>query len=248
MGVSLLKKDGKLTGMLIDNAMDLVRKEIPEPTREEVIQMMQMSQKSCFEVGLTSVHDAGLGFQAIDLIDSLQKSGLLKMRIYAMLTPGQETFKRYLYKEPYKTDYLNVRSIKLFSDGALSSRGALMLEEYVDDPGNIGLALNSEAYLRENMELALENGFQVNTHCIGDSANRWVLDLYGEYLKGKNDRRWRIEHVQILSPEDLHKFGDFSVIPSIQSTASTTDMHYAENRVGPVRVRGCLCIPGPDAA
>lgn len=237
-GGSLLKKEGKLTGMLIDNAMDLVRKEIPEPTREQVIQMIQMSQKSCFEVGLTSVHDAGLGYQTIDLIDSLQKAGLLKMRIYAMLTPGKETFKRYLNNGPYKTDYLNVRSIKLFSDGALSSRGALMLEEYADDPGNMGLALNSETYLRENMLLALENGFQVNTHCIGDSANRWVLDLYGEYLKGKNDRRWRIEHVQILSPHDLHKFGDYSVIPSIQSTASTTDMHYAENRVGPVRVKG----------
>jgi len=236
-GGSLLQKNGKLTGMLIDNAMGLIREQIPRPTREEVIQMIQMSQVSCFKVGLTSVHDAGLDFQTIDLIDSLQKADLLKMRIYAMLTPGKENYERYLFHGPYQTDRLNVRSIKLFSDGALSSRGALMLEEYFDDPGNIGLALNTEEYLRENMKLAYENGFQVNTHCIGDSANRWILDMYGDYLKGKNDRRWRIEHVQILSPDDLHKFGDFSIIPSIQSTASTTDMHYAENRVGPIRVK-----------
>jgi predicted amidohydrolase YtcJ len=237
-GGALIKKNGVLTGMLIDNAIGLVRKLLPEPGRQDYIDALMKGQKKCFAVGLTSVHDAGLGYEAIDLIDSLQKAGDLKMRIYAMLSPGTENYEHYLLKGIYKTDRLNVRSIKLFADGALGSRGALLFEPYADDPRNLGLAVNTDTFLREQCELAYEHGYQVNTHCIGDSANRWVLDMYGTILKGQNDMRWRIEHAQVVHPEDFSKFGEYAIIPSIQSTHATSDMYWSEDRIGPERIKG----------
>jgi predicted amidohydrolase YtcJ len=143
-----------------------------------------------------------------------------------------------MYKGIYKTDHLNVRSIKLYADGALGSRGALMLEPYSDDPGNVGLAVSSPQYLLEQCRLAHKHGYQVNTHCIGDSANRLVLDIYAGLLNGKNDLRWRIEHSQIIHPDDFIKFGTNNVIPSIQSTHATSDMYWADERIGQDRIRG----------
>jgi len=155
-----------------------------------------------------------------------------------MLSPGKNNYEQYLLKGIYKTDRLNVRSIKLFADGALGSRGALLFEPYADDPGNVGLAVNTDDYLREQCKLAYEHGYQVNTHCIGDSANRWLLDMYATFLKGQNDRRWRIEHSQILHPDDFSKFGEYAIIPSVQSTHATSDMYWAEDRVGSERIKG----------
>jgi predicted amidohydrolase YtcJ len=241
-GGALLKKDGKLTGILIDNAVDLINKVMPTIGRQDYIKALLLGQENCFAVGLTTLHDAGLGFQTIDLIDSLQKAGELKMRIYAMLDPGKENYEHYLLKGIYKTERLNVRSIKLFADGALGSRGALLFEPYRDDPENLGLALNTDQFLREQCTIAYEHGYQVNTHCIGDSANRWILDMYGEFLKGKNDRRWRIEHAQCIHPDDFSKYGDHSVIPSVQSTHATSDMYWAEDRLGPLRIKGAYAF------
>jgi predicted amidohydrolase YtcJ len=237
-GGALITKDGALTGMLIDNAISLVGRIVPKASRQDHLNALMQGQEKCFEVGLTSVHDAGLGYETIDLIDSLQKAGALKMRIYAMLSPGKENYEHYLLKGIYKTDRLNVRSIKLFADGALGSRGALLFEPYADDPGNLGLAVNTDKFLREQCELAYAHGYQVNTHCIGDSANHWVLDLYGTFLNGKNDRRWRIEHAQVIHPDDFSKFGEYSVIPSVQSTHATSDMYWAADRLGTDRIRG----------
>lgn len=237
-GGTLITKDGALTGMLVDNAIGLVRRMVPEASRQDLMNSLMQGQRNCFEVGLTSVQDAGMGYETISLIDSLQRTGELKMRIYAMLSPGKKNYEHYLLKGIYKTDRLNVRSIKLFADGALGSRGALLLEDYTDDPGNLGLAVNTDKFLREQCELAYEHGYQVNTHCIGDSANRWVLDLYGSLLKGKNDRRWRIEHAQVIHPDDFNKFGEYNIIPSIQSTHATSDMYWAEDRLGSERIVG----------
>lgn len=164
------------------------------------------------------------------------------MRIYAMLAPGKMNYANYMYRGIYKTDRLNVRSIKLFADGALGSRGALMLEPYADDPGNVGLAVSSPEYLLEQCRLAYENGYQVNTHCIGDSANRLVLNIYAGVLNGKNDRRWRIEHAQIIHPEDMSKFGANNIIPSIQSTHATSDMYWADERIGEERLKGAYAF------
>lgn len=237
-GGAILTKDGALTGMLVDNAIGLVRRVVPKSGKQAIINSIMQGQRNCFEVGLTTVHDAGLGFETIDLIDSLHKTGDLKMRIYAMLSPGTKNYEHYLRKGIYKTDRLNVRSIKLFADGALGSRGALLFEPYDDDPGNVGLAVNTDEFLREQCRLAYEYGYQVNTHCIGDSANRWMLDMYATFLKGQNDRRWRIEHAQIIHPDDFRKFGEYDIIPSVQSTHATSDMYWAEDRVGSERMKG----------
>jgi predicted amidohydrolase YtcJ len=237
-GGSLLIRNGKLTGVLVDNAIGLIGRIVPVPREDEIIAALLKGEAHCFAVGLTSVHDAGLGHETINLIDSLHKSGELKMRIYAMLSPGEKNYVQYMYKGIHKTDRLNVRSVKLYADGALGSRGALMIEPYSDDPGNVGLAVSSVEYLREQCRLAYENGYQANIHCIGDSANRLALDLYAEFLKGKNDRRWRIEHAQIIHPEDFSKFGKYSIIPSVQSTHGTSDMYWADERVGDERIGG----------
>jgi predicted amidohydrolase YtcJ len=237
-GGSLLKDAGGLTGILVDNAIDLVGKIVPEPGSQEIINALLQAQANCFEVGLTSVHDAGLSHDIIGLMDSLQETGELKIRIYAMLAPGQDNYERYLYNGIHRTDRLNVRSIKLYADGALGSRGALLLEPYSDDPGNVGLAVSSRQFLFKQCSLALEHGYQVNTHCIGDSANRLILDLYGELLGAKNDLRWRIEHAQVIHPDDFSKFGQYSIIPSIQSTHATSDMYWAGERLGEERLKG----------
>lgn len=237
-GGKLLMKNGKLTGVLIDNAIDTVRSMIPKTAYEEKVTALLKTQQQCFSVGLTSVHDAGLGYEIIDLIDSLNKSGDMKMRIYAMLSADEESIERYMHKGIYKTDHLNVRSIKLHADGALGSRGALMIEPYSDNPANLGLLVSDISYLEEMCRKAYEYNYQVNTHCIGDSANRLILDIYGRILGSKNDRRWRIEHAQVIHPDDFHKFGDYSVVPSIQSTHATSDMYWADERLGPQRIKG----------
>ena len=236
-GGSFITENGKLSGVLIDNAMDLVSQFIPETTTDELVNMIYAAQQHCLEVGLTSLHEAGLDHDQIKLIDSLQKSEELKLRFYAMLNPKEENYQRYMNHGPYETERLKVSSIKLYADGALSSRGALLLQPFSDDPQNSGLALHSAEFLQKHMELAAQHNFQVNTHCIGDSAARWILSIYGDYLKEKNDKRWRIEHVQVMHPDDFQKFGAYSVIPSVQSLAATTDMHYAEQRLGPERVK-----------
>jgi predicted amidohydrolase YtcJ len=236
-GGDIFLKYGKPTGILIDNAIELVSQRIPEPDKEQIAHALLSAQKKCFAAGLTGVYDAGLEKQVIDVIDSLDKSGDLQIRIYAMLSPTRENFEAYLNKGIYKTDRLNVRSVKLYADGALGSRGAKLLKDYTDDPGNNGLLLRTPQSFREIIAMAYEKGFQVNTHAIGDSANRLVLTLYGEVLKGKNDRRWRIEHAQVVAPEDFELFGKYSIVPSVQPTHATSDMYWAGERLGPERLK-----------
>ncbi len=237
-GGELIKEDGELTGMLIDNAIELVRKHVPAPEYEEKVAALMNAQNNCFAVGLTSLGDAGLDRDIIMLMDSLQKSGDLKMRIYAMINPTPENFESFMKKGVYKTEHMNIRSVKLFADGALGSRGARMIEEYSDDPGNYGLLLETPEYLRDISQKAWENGYQVNTHCIGDSAVRLMLNIYGEILHEENDRRWRIEHAQVIHPEDFDLFRKYSVIPSVQTTHATSDMKWATHRIGPDRMKG----------
>ncbi len=236
-GGKILLKDGKPTGLLIDNAVDLVLAFVPKPTQQELIAGLLKAQQNCFAVGLTSVGDAGLEKPQILLIDSLQKQQQLAMRIYAMLSPTKENLHYFLKNGFYQTPYLNVRSLKLYADGALGSRGAHLLKPYSDDLTNYGLLLNNPDSLKALCQLAYEYNYQVNTHCIGDSANRLMLSIYGSLLKGKNDYRWRIEHAQVVNPADLKTFKQFSVIPSIQTTHCTSDMSWAEARLGVERVQ-----------
>lgn len=231
-GGELIIKDGKLTGVLVDNAIELVRKIIPELSESIKAKALQRAQENCFAVGLTSVSDAGLELKEVLLVDSLQKSNILKMRVYAMLTPTQENFNHFLANGVYLTDYLTVRSIKLYADGALGSRGALLKKPYSDAPNTKGLLVEPIEKLSAYCDLAYKAGYQVNTHCIGDEAVQLTLDMYSKHLKTKNNLRWRIEHSQVVDPSDISKYGNFSIVPSIQTTHATSDMTWADERLG----------------
>jgi len=236
-GGEIILKNGKPTGVLIDNAMSLVSNKIPEVSVENQIKALLLAQKNCFEVGLTSVCDAGLDKKTILLIDSLHKEGSLKMKIYAMLNPTEDNFDYFLSKGIYKTRDLTVSSIKLYADGALGSRGAKLKKAYSDRENYSGLLVNTPEYYRKMAKLAYENGYQLNIHCIGDSAVKLILDIYSEVLKGKNDRRWRIEHSQIVDSQDFNLFGMYNIIPSVQTTHATSDMYWAEERIGKERIK-----------
>jgi predicted amidohydrolase YtcJ len=237
-GGQVISENGELTGILIDKAIQLVSDNIPEPGLDQKKAALIQAEQHCFSVGLTSVADAGLLTEDIRLIQSMHNDSLLKIRIYAMLTPTDENIEKIIKKGIIQTQRLTVRSLKLFADGALGSRGALLLEPYADDPGNTGLLLNDKPYLTEMCNLAYDYDYQVNTHCIGDSANRLMLNIYSNVLNQQNDRRWRIEHAQIVHPDDFEMFGRYSIIPSIQTTHATSDMYWADERLGPERMQG----------
>jgi predicted amidohydrolase YtcJ len=240
----------QLSGLLVDNAMGLVQTIIPPPSPEEMKAALTDAQRNCFAVGLTTVVDAGLDKKIIDLMDAMQKSGELKMRIYAMLTDNEENLNYYLNKGQYKTERLDVRSFKFYADGALGSRGACLSKPYSDKPGYYGYLLHPANYYSKMAVKMFEKGFQMNTHCIGDSAVHMILHIYDnlfrDYIrKGGHlhfDPRWRIEHFQVTTPEDIALL-TFSgnkpppFIPSVQPTHATSDMYWAGQRLGPERIK-----------
>ena len=236
-GGEIVKRNGKLTGILLDNAMDLVYAVLPPATEDESVQALIQAQKDCFAFGITSVADAGLDYNTVKTIDSLQQSGKLKINVYAMLNPTEENIRNFVKKGVYVSPKLTVRSIKLYADGALGSRGAKLIRPYSDRPGHNGLLLHGEDYFKKYCQLAYDNGYQVNTHCIGDSANRLLLNIYSKFLPPGNDKRWRIEHAQVIDKDDFELFGQYSVIPSVQPTHATSDMYWAEERLGKERMK-----------
>lgn len=230
-------KNGKLTGILIDNAVNLVEKVIPPPTPATVEKALLKAEQNCFAVGLTTVDDCGIMADEADAINALQKSGKLKMRLYVMLSDDSVNYARYLPKGPYKTERLNIRSFKVYGDGALGSRGACLLQHYADRPGWQGFLLSPPDHFRKVATQLAGTDFQMCTHAIGDSANREILKIYGEVLKGKNDKRWRIEHAQVVNPSDFALFATYSIVPSVQPTHATSDMYWAGQRLGSERVK-----------
>lgn len=236
-GGEVILENNLPTGVLIDNAAERMISFIPALSKEEKTQALLEAQKNCFAQGLTTVTDAGMDLEDILLIDDLQKQGVLKIRVYAMMRPTEENFKYFFSKGTLHTGKLTVSAVKLYIDGALGSRGALLLEPYSDKPGHYGLQLKPTEYYNSIYQRAYEAGFQVNTHAIGDGGTRIVLHLYANILQKKNDRRWRVEHAQTIHPGDFRYFGDYSVIPSIQSTHSTSDMYWAETRLGKQRIK-----------
>ncbi|MUU79642.1 amidohydrolase [Winogradskyella endarachnes] len=235
-GGEVVLENGELTGVLIDNAEQLVMDYWPKPTKIEEAKALLEAQKICFDLGLTTVDDAGLNKESIQIIENLQASGKLKMRIYAMVSYSEENLDYFLNKGITKTDRLNVRSFKFYADGALGSRGAMLKEPYSDKPEHLGLMVTDLETLKKSAERIANSEFQMNTHAIGDSANRAVLETYNKVLKGKKDRRWRVEHAQIVSDEDFELYKN--VMPSIQPTHATSDMYWAEDRVGEERIKG----------
>ena len=228
---------GRLTGLLVDNAKSLVGKFIPEPTPAEAAQLLLHAQQNCLAVGLTSLAEAGLQRADIAVLDSLQKQGQLHLRINAMVSASPANVAYYLKKGPVRTDQLTVASFKVYADGALGSRGACLVEPYADKPKETGFLTSTEKELRSLAKELAASKFQMNTHAIGDSANRIILNIYGEALKGQKDRRWRIEHAQVITPADMPKFGQFGIVPSVQPTHATSDMYWAGERLGAQRVK-----------
>lgn len=228
---------GRLTGLLVDNAVKLVAAKIPEPRPAEAARLLLQGQQNCLAVGLTSLADAGLNKTDIDQLAALQRAGQLHLRLYAMLNPTPENKTYYLPRGPYFSDNLTICSFKVYADGALGSRGAALLTPYTDRPEETGFLLQHPDYYRALAKELAATKFQMNTHAIGDSSNRLLLDIYGAALKGQPDRRWRIEHAQVVSPQDLSKFGQYHIVPSVQPTHATSDMYWAGERLGPRRLK-----------
>jgi predicted amidohydrolase YtcJ len=231
-------KNGQLTGILIDNAIDLVSSKIPVQTKEQFKEALKDAERNCFAVGLTTIDDCGLGFEAVEGIKAMQANGELKMRLYIMLSDEKANY-NYLEKTGViKTDRLNVRGFKVYGDGALGSRGACLLQTYSDKPAHSGFLLSRPDHFDSVANWISQKGFQMCTHAIGDSGNRTMLNIYAKYLKGKNDLRWRIEHAQVVNQNDFNLFGDNSILPSVQPTHATSDMYWAGDRLGSERVKG----------
>lgn len=237
-GGEIETNDGNLTGLLIDNAESLVDKVIPKPIKADYEKWLLAAQKNCFAQGLTTIADCGISHGEVDIIDALQKDGKLQMRLYVMLSDAKENYDAYLAKGPYKTDRLFVKGFKLYGDGALGSRGACLLHPYSDKPGWSGFLLSAPSHFDSIANVLSKTEFQMCTHAIGDSGNRTILNIYAKYLNGKNDKRWRIEHAQVVNENDFSMFGVNSIIPSVQPTHATSDMYWAKDRVGAERIRG----------
>ncbi|MFN4285086.1 MAG: amidohydrolase [Lacibacter sp.] len=237
VGGDVLVQKGVPTGVLIDNAVDLVTAKIPAPDSAFVQQALLAAQRNCIAAGLTSVVDCGLDYEHLQQIEAAYAGGKLKIRLNVMLSDAPANYKALFERGIIKTDRLHVCGFKVYADGALGSRGACLLHAYADRPGHYGFLLSNPAHFDSVAALLYEKGFQMNTHAIGDSGNRTVLNIYAKYLKGPNDRRWRIEHAQVLNPADFALFGRYNIIPSVQPTHATSDMYWAERRLGPQRIK-----------
>jgi len=237
-GKVLRDASGQLTGVLIDRAQELVTRKIPPPTPQQVRERLRRAALECARLGITTVHDAGIGPAELEEYRALIREHELPVRVYAMIGGEGDLWREYLKRGPEIGDRLTVRSIKLYADGALGSRGAALKEPYSDDPGNTGLLMLQSKDIERVARAAVAHGFQVNTHAIGDRANRTVLDGYAAVLGGENNKRFRIEHAQVVSLEDIPLFEKYSILASIQATHATSDMPWAEARLGPERVKG----------
>ena len=243
-GKILRHRDGSPTGVLIDNAIDLVRRSIPPPTRDERLEAVRLAVDACLRVGLTGVHDMGVDADLIGIYQQLEREGRLPFRIYAAVDGPGTCMDSLLARGPIIGDasaHLTVRAVKLYADGALGSRGAALIEPYADDPGNRGITMQSSPILEAMVHGAVAAGFQVCTHAIGDRANGQVLDAYERAITdaGKGaDLRLRIEHAQVLAQSDIPRFARLGVIPSMQPTHCTSDMYWAVDRLGAVRAQG----------
>lgn len=235
--------DGSPTGVLIDRAMGLVSQSVPAATKDEVKSAVQGAIKEVNRWGLTGVHDAGVGRAVIDAYEELAREGKYDLRNYVMVANDDAAIDYYLQRgvqNGLHDSRLWIKAIKISADGALGSRGAALLEPYSDDPKNSGLALVPPGRVKNVAVKALRSGFQLNVHAIGDRANRTVLDEFEQALTEAPvaDHRFRVEHAQIIHPDDIPRFAKLGVIPSMQASHQTSDMYWAVNRLGPTRILG----------
>lgn len=241
-GQIIRDENGDATGVLIDTAMSFVSSRIPSPSLEEQKFALLTAMESLAEYGMTSVHDAGIGSQTIRAYKELVAEGPLPIRVNAMISASDPLYQDRLAEGHFRSadDTFTINSVKVVGDGALGSRGAALIEDYSDEPGNRGLLRYDDERLEFLMRAAMNAGFQVNTHAIGDNANLKVLDNYENLIRETNsrDRRHRVEHAQILRYEDILRFAELGVIPSMQATHATSDKNMAQDRLGEVRIQG----------
>ncbi len=230
---------GQATGVFIDRAMGLVTDQVPDWTESDRRRGLELALKALAEVGITGVHDAGTSEADLERFLAAEKSGQLSLRVYAM-ADGDQQLLQSLCEKLVHTPRVSARSVKLYADGALGSRGAALLADYSDEPGNQGLLLQPVVNLNEQVSRAMGCGLQVNTHAIGDRGNRVVLNAYQAAITAnpENPGRHRIEHAQVVAPKDFDRFKALNLIASVQPTHATSDMYWAEDRVGPSRIRG----------
>jgi hypothetical protein len=242
-GGEIIKIKGKPSGIFIDNAIALISEKMPAPTKEQLRAALLLGQKECLSAGLTQVHNMGVGPLELEVLKELDERGELKLRVYGMLDGTIEDLGGLMGGGPLIPSdagrRLTVRGVKFFIDGALGSRGALLLEPYSDDKKNSGVSVMQPEVLEARVRSAHALGYQVTTHAIGDRGNRVVLDIYQRVFGGDAARaRPRIEHAQVIALEDIPRFGKHSVIASMQPTHATSDMPWAEKRVGKERIAG----------
>ncbi|MDO6619833.1 MULTISPECIES: amidohydrolase [unclassified Shewanella] len=234
--------DGQPTGVFIDNAMSLITTKIPQPSIDEQQEILLTALTSLAKQGLTSVHDAGIGSDTIAAYQALDYADKLPIRVYAMIDAQDPEFDKMMQAGPMASgsDKLHISSVKISADGALGSRGAALIEDYSDLAGHKGLLLYSEKELGDTIQQAMDAGFQVNTHAIGDNANQIVLDHYQANIAASNSRhlRHRIEHAQVLQLADIPRFAQLNVIASMQATHATSDKNMALDRIGNARIKG----------
>ena len=245
-GRILRDRAGNPTGVLIDDAMESVQRVIPPPSVGERTEAVRRAVHACVACGLTEVHDMGVDSAGVAIYRNLIAGGEFPFRVYAALSGADSGYwARFRRSGPLKNTEggkLTVRSVKFYADGALGSRGAALIDPYSDDPGNRGLTLTSHAELLAAAEEALDAGFQLCTHAIGDRANAFVLDVYDQALTSRDakgrDTRFRIEHAQVLAAADVPRFSALGVLPVMQASHCTSDMPWAIQRLGPERIRG----------
>ncbi|KKO50244.1 amidohydrolase [Arsukibacterium sp. MJ3] len=233
---------GNPTGVLIDNAMQLVQRRIPAPSPDDKLAALQLAFTHLLALGITSMHDAGVDTALADIYQQLADNNQLPLRLYAMLSAKDPELGRWLQQGIVNDpeDWLDIRSVKIYGDGALGSRGAALLADYSDQPGQTGLLVTQPDALSQIMKLTIDAGFQANVHAIGDRANRLVLDRF-ELLANNEQRlagRHRIEHAQIVAPNDIPRFKTLNVLPSMQAVHATSDKNMAGDRLGVARLRG----------
>ena len=236
-GGEVIVKNNKPTGVLVDNARDVVFESYPDMDKAFIARSLKDGADKCIQMGLTSVNDAGLDRVVIEVIDSLQRNNEMSLRVYAMISNSDANLDYYLKKGIFKTDRLNVRSVKLYGDGALGSWGAAMRQEYSDLPGHFGSMTTSPEEIELLAKRIAATDFQLNTHAIGDSAVTTIIRTYQKVLKDKSDARWKVEHAQVATISDIDLFSN-NIIPSVQPTHATSDMYWAEDRVGKERIKG----------
>ncbi|WP_396201593.1 amidohydrolase [Gemmatimonas sp.] len=234
---------GNPTGVFVDNASNVLEEKVPAPTAAEYKSALKEAIALMHSWGLTGMHDAGASRMAIDTYEELAKAKELNLRLYVMISDDKAALDHYFAKGPQSALYdgqLWVRAVKLYADGAMGSRGAALLEPYSDDPNNSGLLKSTQEHIRDVAERGLKAGFQINSHAIGDRGNRVVLDAYEQALKTvpTADHRFRVEHAQILHYDDIPRFAQLGVIPSMQASHQTSDMYWIGKRLGPTRLYG----------